>query len=288
MLYDDVVKIFNDHIFEGEKCNLIKKLASSPERYVGVFRPTKPRAKLVQNLFQSHEIRFGDAIEYLLRKIIAEIGFINLDRYIAVDDKNSLSIDQYFTNEQKYYFVEQKIRDDHDSTKKHGQIRNFEAKLDLLYKMHQNNLIGIMYFIDPALSKNRNFYVKELERLKDIYRIDLFLFYGQDFFEYIKHPNLWEELIEWIKQWKTSLPDFPDIDFDLTPAESFEEIKTLKPLYWKKLIANESIWQSGIIHELFGNGTTLKLLFGFFSQQQTTEYQNLAHSLLERINTYYY
>jgi hypothetical protein len=96
------------------------------------------------------------------------------------------------------------------------------------------------------------------------------------------------ELIEWIKKWKTSLPDFPEIDFDLSPTESFEEIKSLRPLYWKKLIAKENIWRDGIIRVLFSDGTTLKLLFGYFSQQQTTEYRNLAKTLLERINTYYY
>ncbi len=211
-----------------------------------------------------------------------------MDRNLTVDSKNSLSVDQYFKKRENSFFVEQKIRDDHDSTKKYGQIKNFEAKLDFLFKEHQNKLVGIMYFIDPALSKNKKFYIRELSRLRDIYHIELFLFYGQEIFEYLNHPNLWTELIEWIKKWKTSLPDFPEIDFDLSPTESFEEIKSLRPLYWKKLIANENIWRDGIIRVLFSDGTTLKLLFGYFSQQQTTEYRNLAKSLLERINTYYY
>jgi hypothetical protein len=167
MLYDEASRIFNRHVFEGEKSNLIKKLASNPERYIGVFRPTKPRAKLIQNLFQSHEIRFGDALEYLLRELIAEIGFSNLDRNLTVDSKNSLSVDQYFKKRENSFFVEQKIRDDHDSTKKHGQIKNFEAKLDFLFNQHQNNLVGIMYFVDPALSKNKKFYIRELSRLRD-------------------------------------------------------------------------------------------------------------------------
>lgn len=288
MLCDDAINILNRHIFEGEKRDIIKKLASSPERYVGVFRPTKPRAKLVQNLFQSYEIRFGGALEYLLRELIGEIGFSNLDRNLTTVDGNILSIDQHFTNGKQYFFVEQKIRDDHDSTKKYGQIGNFEVKLDLLYGKYQNNLTGIMYFIDPNLSKNKKFYTEKLFKLREAYQIDLFLFYGQEFFDYIKHPKLWAELIDWIKQWKTSLPDFPDIDFDLSPSESFEEIKTLRPLYWKKIIENENIWKDGIIRVLFSDGTTLKLLFGYFSQQQTSEYQYLAKSLLERVNRYYY
>ena len=288
MLYDDVINILNQHIFEGEKNYLLEKLASSPERYIGVFRPTKPRAKLVQNLFQSREIRFGDALEHLLRELITELGFSNLNRNLYVEEGNTLFLDQYFTEGEQYFFIEQKIRDDHDSSKKRGQINNFEAKLSLLYKKHQNNLIGIMYFIDPLLSKNKKFYAKELNRLRNIYHIDLFLFYGSEFFEYLNYPGLWIELVEWIKLWRTDLPDFPHIDFDLSPSESFEEIKTLQPLFWKKLIANENIWKEGIIRVLFSDGTTLKLLFGHFSQQQTPEYHGLAKSLLERINTFYY
>jgi len=269
MLYEEAVKIFNTYVFEGEKRNLIKKLASTPERYIGIFRPTKPRAKLAQNLFQSHEIRFGDALEFLLREIIAEIGYINLECSLLTDSNNTLSLDQHFCIGKKCFFIEQKIRDDHDSSKKHGQIKNFEAKLEFLVKQHRQNIIGIMYFVDPALTKNKKFYIRELSRLRHTYHTELFLFYGQELFEYLNRPNLWTELIEWIKKWKSGLPDFPIIDFDLSPTESFEEIKTLRPLYWRKLITNESIWKDGIIRVLFSNGTTLKLLFGYFSQQQT-------------------
>ena len=36
----------------------------------------------------------------------------------------------FFKKDDVHYFVEQKVRDDHDSTKKRGQISNFEKKLD--------------------------------------------------------------------------------------------------------------------------------------------------------------
>nr|WP_240658196.1 hypothetical protein [Helicobacter pylori] len=33
---------------------------------LGIFRPTKPKTKLLQNLLTSHEIKFGDAFERLI------------------------------------------------------------------------------------------------------------------------------------------------------------------------------------------------------------------------------
>jgi len=67
-----------------------------------------------------------------------------------------------------------------------------------------------------------------------------------------------------------------------------QTIKTVPPLYWKKIIANDDIWNDGIIQVLFADGTTLKLLFSHFSQQKTPKYQEIAKSLLEKINKYYY
>jgi len=94
----------------------------------------------------------------------------------------------------------------------------------LLFELHQDNLTGIFYFIDPKLSKNKKFYTEELIRLEKAFDIELHLLYGKDFFDYFEHSNLWEEYVEWIKKWKDELSDFPEINFDLVPHDSFEEV----------------------------------------------------------------
>ena len=284
---EEAITILNTQIFEGNKRNLIEKLASNPERYIGDFRPTKPKAKLVQNLLQSHEIKFGDALESLLRQLLVEQGFSNLDRNLNISGDRSLSVDQYFNKGNSYFFVEQKIRDDHDSAKKHGQISNFREKLGFLYQKHSVQVTGIMYFFDPSFSKNRQFYLKELTRLRNLYPVDLLLLYGQDLFSFLNCPKLWTDLTNWIRIWKSSLDDFPSIDLDKFPEESIVELKLIRPNYWRKLIGNKAIWDDGIIRVLFSSGTTLRLLFGYFSQHQDIEYEKLAESLLEKINVYY-
>ncbi|RME60365.1 restriction endonuclease [Candidatus Parcubacteria bacterium] len=287
MEYADAAAILNRHIFEGDKQNLLEKVANNPERYTGLFRPTKPKAKLLQNLLQSHEIRFGDAMESLIEAMLADIGFSLLPKNLQSAEGDSLSLDQYFTNGETYFFMEQKVRDDHDSTKKRGQIGNFETKLNLLYEAHGNHLVGMMYFIDPDLSKNKNYYLEELNKLRDFYGIDLYLFYGHEFFEYLGFPHLWDNLIEWLTQWKMDLPDFPEINLDSSPGESFEEIKMMKPLYWRKLLENKQLWEDGIIRVLFSDGATLRLMLAYFSSRQTLAYQNLTRLLNERLVEYY-
>ncbi|GAA7762345.1 hypothetical protein JP0169_14860 [Helicobacter pylori] len=65
----------------------------------------------------------------------------------------SLELDQFATKDNTYYFIEQKMRDDHDNTKKIGQIDNFKRKLEALICHYGGNIQGYFYFIDESLIK---------------------------------------------------------------------------------------------------------------------------------------
>ncbi len=80
-------------------------------------------------------------------------------------------------------------------------------------------------------------------------------------FDYLGKPELWDKILVWLKQWKDSLPEIPEIDFDKTPNESFEEIKELPIRHWRKILENEKLWSEGIIKAIFKNGKTLNLKF---------------------------
>jgi len=287
MDYERFKEILNKHIFEGEKIELLKNLAERPERFIGLFRPTKPGVKILQHLLQSHEIRFGKAMEKIIAEIIGDLGYENLPKNIKISSEEILSIDQYFTDGKRYYFIEQKIRDDHDSTKKRGQIDNFKKKLEVLYNSHGENLVGIVYFIDPDLRKNQNFYIEKLREFSNLYHIELHLFYGRELFEYFNKPQLWDDLITWLKTWKIELPELPEINLDENPEKSFEEIKELEVKYWRKILQNDKLWEEGIIHALFRNGETLRLILEFFRQQSSTPYIDLERLLAEKLRRYY-
>jgi len=290
MNYNEFCRILNKHIFQEEKKELLRKIAENPERFIGLFRPTKPSAKILQHILQSHEIRFGDAMEELISEFLKDWGFNVLSKVVVPNPENprkTLDIDQYFTDGEKYYFIEQKVRDDHDSTKKVGQIGNFETKLEFLYRRHGQNLIGIMYFIDPDLVKNRNYYIEELEKMKQVYGVELYLLYGEELFKFFGKQNVWELLLSWLTQWKESLPELPEINFDSNPQNSFNEIKDLEIKYWRKILENEKLWNEGIMLAIFRNGETLKMLFEFFSGKTEKAYRKLAEMIEQKLEKYY-
>jgi len=287
MNYEKFCAILNKHIFEGERKELLRKISENPERFIGLFRPTKPIGKVLQHILQSHEIRMGDAFEEIMEEMLRFFGYEILSKSIVNENGEILLLDQYFADGKIYFFIEQKVRDDHDSSKKRGQISNFEAKLKILHRKHGVALIGIMYFVDPNLSKNRDYYQQELSKLQEFYKIKLYLFYGKELFNYLKKPEFWDKMLLWLKQWKDGLPELPEINFDATPKESFEEIKNLELRHWRRILEDDNLWEGGIIKSIFRKGVTLELLIDFFEKQKTNTYKQLAYMLAERFRKHY-
>ena len=57
--------------------------------------------------------------------------------------------------------IEQKMRDDHDSTKKRGQFENFLKKVSYLKEKFPNKEIEAgMWFVDNSLVKNKKYYLE--------------------------------------------------------------------------------------------------------------------------------
>lgn len=150
--YADFVSRLNAKVKSDEDfyVELLKTVIKSPHRYTGIFRLTNAKTKLIQNVTQSREIKFGDFMEEIVTEYIALMGYHNLDKNIGNDDAgNTLSADQVFEKGNGIYLIEQKIRDDHDSTKKRGQFENFRKKYTLLKsKYPHRKIIASMWFID--------------------------------------------------------------------------------------------------------------------------------------------
>jgi Holliday junction resolvase-like predicted endonuclease len=285
MDYKKFKKIFNETIFEKSKAVLLEKIAAYPTRYIGLFRPTKPKAKILQNLLQSHEIRFGDAFELIIEEYLKEKGFTILNKKFKSKNGDDLNVDQCFLKQKKNYFIEQKIRDDHDSSKKRGQIENFEKKLNaIIDEKGEKNLFGIFYFIDPELRKNKNYYLSALKKMEKDYGVNLYLFYGDELFEFIEIKDIWSEILKFLKIWKKEIPELPETNFDLDAEKSFEEIKDLNPVYYRKLFENQEIFNE-IILTLFPQKKTLKMLLDYFKSKADKKiiYKTLFETLKDKI-----
>jgi hypothetical protein len=96
MHYNQFKQIFNETIFEKSKADLLEKIANNPSRYIGLFRPTKPKAKILQNLLQSHEIRFGDAFEKAIEEYLRLESCEILQKKHTLLNGDVLNIDQCF------------------------------------------------------------------------------------------------------------------------------------------------------------------------------------------------
>ncbi|MGC8812746.1 MAG: HpyAIV family type II restriction enzyme, partial [Candidatus Aenigmatarchaeota archaeon] len=79
----------------------------------------------------------------------------------------------------------------------------------------------------------------------------------------------------------------PEINFDTTPKESFEEIKTLELRSWRKILDNDKLWDEGVIKAIFRDGSTLNLLISYFRTQKSAPYKDLANGLARKLKEYY-
>ncbi len=281
-------KHLNETLFEGSYADLFGKIADSPDRYIGIFRPTKPKTKLVQNITQSHEIRFGDALENIFEMYFEKLGFELLEKRLTPEetkDNKEYNIDQLFRKNNVIYLIEQKVRDDHDSTKKVGQFSNFEAKYFEVSRKYANNIIiPIMWFIDDSLRKNKNYYSNQMIEMAKFYNCTPKLYYGAEMFNYDINgiqefpKEMWDEIIDYLTKWKETLPDMPEVNFDSNCDEAFNEIKDLSPAIYRKVFSNEDIKEQ-ILPIIFSNGSVLRKLKEYFLSKGTTVYDNMANEI---------
>jgi hypothetical protein len=95
MNYELFTKILNKHIFESSRIKLFEKLANSPERFLGLFRPSKPYTKILQHLLQSAEILMGEAFEEIIEEIFRGCGYQVLEKRILTENGKPLNADHF-------------------------------------------------------------------------------------------------------------------------------------------------------------------------------------------------
>lgn len=293
LTYESFSEILNKKIFEGSYSDLIKKIVNSPDRYIGLFRPTKPRTKLLQNITQSHEIKFGDALEIVFEEYFKKTGFEILEKKININNQEQTkdySIDQLIRKNNKIYFIEQKVRDDHDSTKKVGQFSNFENKYFEISNIYPDQeIISIMWFVDDSLKKNRAYYTNEMLKMNNDYGCNTILIYGEELFNNtiselsVFDISIWKEIIEHLEQWKETLPDVPEINFDKNADDVFNEIKDIMPSIYRRMFANQELVKQ-ILPIIFPDKIVLNKLSNYYDTLCSTKvYKNLSNEIKKYI-----
>lgn len=280
MQYKAFSDILNDKIFLKNKADLIRKFSEYPERYAGLFRPTKPKGKIIQNLTQSAEIKFGDAFETIIEKYFNESSYKTLEKIFKKEDQKSYHLDQLFEFNNKIIFIEQKVRDDHDSTKKRGQIDNFIRKIEILQDKYSNKMIEAnFYFIDNSLYKNKKYYEEEIKSISMDYGIDCFLFYGKTLFDKYQIDK-WDEILQYLEKWKKSIPDIPEINFDIDYKNNLKEILKLETGVFRKILNNDEIFREMML-TISPDKKLLFALLEFFEQEYKLTNKTIYNTLSE-------
>lgn len=241
--YEQFIDTLNSRVKGGTDFykQLLETVIDNPSRYSGLFRLSNAKTKLIQNVTQSNEIKFGDFMEEIVTNYISNLGYINETKDLGSDTNGDrLNADQVFTKDGVLYLVEQKIRDDHDSTKKRGQFSNFVKKCELIRQQYPNfELNASMWFIDDSLKKNKNFYRAEMAHYQ-LPRTRLNLYYGEEFFNSLNGGReAWQEILSHLTRMRIENSDevvyIPDFD---TSDEIFAALKEISDSRLRKLLSD--------------------------------------------------
>jgi hypothetical protein len=158
-------------------------------RMVSPFQCLKLQDKIRQYALTSSNIIFGNCLEKDMKSTLEQYGATYVERHIENYDFDQLCIIGKYI-----ILIEQKVKDDHDSTKKVGQIQNYLIKKELIkQKYPDHTLISSMWFIDPSFTKNYNYYSQQIREE---------LVYGEDIFKRLQSlTNIdfsmaWETFLE--------------------------------------------------------------------------------------------
>lgn len=246
MTYEHFIERLNNRVKSDDSFfyELLVTVVKNPNRYTGIFRLSNAKTKLIQNVTQSREIKFGDFMEDIITEYIASMGYTNLDKNIGTDTEgNALSADQVFRKGNTVYLIEQKIRDDHDSTKKRGQYENFRKKYTLLHRKYPDCCINAtMWFIDDSLVKNKNYYTGEASA-ENTPSVTKNIFYGGDLFSNLfGRMDVWNEVCSYLLRNKQERSDeilnIPDFDTSNEILDALRKLKRNEPTLYRKLLSS--------------------------------------------------
>lgn len=262
--YPEFSSLLNSRLY-GQKdfyVSLLENAIDHPFRYCGPFRLSSIKTKLLQNLIQSREIKFGELIEEIATRYISKLGYANYDKRLGKNNDGEVLIaDQFFTDSNTLFLTERKVRDDHDSTKKRGQYQNFREKVKLIKEKHPHAHINASrWFVDDLSMKNRKFYLGERQKsLKGLTNVSLHLYYGSEYFDSLKNGHgVWKELVGHLAKYKLAhanadTMEIPDLG---TSNEIYEALISLPQTYWNKLTSNKHDYVQ-LRNELFSSGDNL-------------------------------
>lgn len=206
MEYSKYKEIFDQYFVLSDVTSFVKGLVKDNTSFKRLTTPfnIKPFIDRLQSHYLiSINIKFGDALEAIVKQYLIEKGVSFLDRnFVPQHD-----CDQIFQFNNKIFLIEQKIRDDHDSSKKRGQVNNYLTKKQVIKEKSQE-CICCSWFIDPDFTKNKNYYLTEIPSDELYYGKEIEYFFKEKVFHDNKCDGFFQELLNNIIKYKNSFSPF--------------------------------------------------------------------------------
>lgn len=255
------VEIFTDVINRGE----LKRLITD-------FQILSYKDKLLQYYFTSNGVKFGGTLEEIVKFYLTKKGAnFNLNRREVV---NGHDCDQIFTYGDKVVLIEQKVRDDHDSSKKRGQVDNYLEKKKALIAKFQK-VISCSWFIDDLFLKNKKYY-------KDILKEEVV--YGKEIEDFLAKVFEDDRCSGMFLEIKGAINAYRNIYSEIDIFDNFHlDYFKLQPKgVWELLIALEN--KPELEQLFFAKGLDRKQLLDYLRKKKVTEYTKKAIAFLEEKN----
>ena len=225
------VEIMQRHLSQDiqEKALELLSKPDSVKRIINPLISCDIKTKFNNYYTSSNSICYGDALEEILNLFLQDKGVELLPR-TTVPGKDC---DCLFQFNNMVVLIEVKVRDDHDSSKKNGQINNMNAKLEYLRTIYPN-VIGVMWFIDPAFEKNKCYYEQEIGADNVIYGdgIEIFL---STILQDNRCAGLFQYMVDVTKTYNTTYTaeyvDSLNIDYHILSSMQLRNLVRNKYLY---------------------------------------------------------
>lgn len=229
MTYDTYKNILDRHLKINTITEFVKSLVkdnTSFRRYTTVFNLKPFQTRLIDSYYTSISIKLGNALEDVFKEYLTEKGVNFLPRDFVLNK----DCDQIFQYNDTIFLIEQKIRDDHDSSKKIGQMENYNAK-KLAISLKTNNYISCWWFIDPNCSKNKNYYETHLNKEELYYGANIELFLKNKVFYDDRCHNFFKEFITYFEKYCDEFSFFNVTDltinfYDFTITELYRLLQS--------------------------------------------------------------
>ena len=214
MEYSKYKEILDVHLIIDDTTTFVESLIDTKDaanRLMTEFKITPLENRIMSKYLTSIQIKLGDALEDVFKEYLKEKGAIFLPRNFVTNK----DCDQIFEYNGTTFLIEQKIRDDHDSSKKEGQITNYNVKKQVIAeKVH--NYAACCWFIDPNFEKNKKYYSSVLNSNELYYGKEIENFLNKIVFHDNRCDGFFDEFTNYIQKYSNdfSIYDLTNLTID--------------------------------------------------------------------------